>query len=105
MSDHEKIDKARQILKLGETATIPEIKEAFRSLSIKFHPDKCEEKNKKKCEEKFKEINNANEVLVEYCLNYRFPFKEMEEAESLEEEHRKEHLKRFYDGWWGDLDL
>ena len=105
MIDLNKIDKARKILALGEAATIPEIKEAFRKLSLKYHPDKCEEKNKKKCEEKFKEINNANEVLVEYCLNYKFSFKEAADTGSEAEKKMRDHMKRFYDGWWGDLNL
>ena len=105
MIDFNKIDEARKKLKLGETATIPEIKKAFRKLAVKYHPDKCVEKDQKKCEKKFKEINNANEVLVEYCLNYKFKFKEVEEVESKEEKAMHDHLKRFYDGWWGDLDL
>lgn len=103
MADHKQIDKARKVLKLGESATIPEIKEAYRKLSLKYHPDKCGGKNKKKCEEKFKEINNANEILIKYCLSYKFPFKEIEEAENLEEKEMKDHMKRFYDGWWKDL--
>src|ERR1035438_8928656 len=38
-----------------------EIKKAFRKLAIKYHPDKNQ--GDKKSEEKFKEINEANEVL------------------------------------------
>ena len=103
MADHKQIDKARKVLKLGESATIPEIKKAFRELSLKYHPDKCKDKDKLKCEEKFKQINNANEVLIEYCLNYKFPLKDAEDTATKEEEETKEHMKRFYDGWWGDL--
>ena len=103
MADYEQIDKARKGLKLGESATIPEIKEAYRKLSKKYHPDKCKEKDKTKCAEKFKQVNNANEVLIEYCLNYKFPFKAAEGVEASEEKQMKDHMKRFYDGWWGDL--
>ena len=103
MADYKQVDKARKTLRLGESATIPEIKEAFRKLSLKYHPDKCKEKDKKKCEEKFKQINNANAVLIEYCLNYKFSFKAAEDVETPEEKEMKDHMKRFYDGWWGDL--
>ena len=103
MANFKQIDKARKALKLRENATILEIKEAYRKLSVKYHPDKCKEKDKTKCEEEFKKINNANEVLIEYCLNYKFPFKEMREEESSKDQATKEHMRRFYDGWWGDL--
>jgi len=43
------------------TASPGEIKKAFRSLAKKYHPDKA--KGDKKLEEKFKAINEANEVL------------------------------------------
>jgi curved DNA-binding protein len=42
-------------------ATDEEIKKAFRTLARKYHPDVA--KDKKTAEEKFKEINEANEVL------------------------------------------
>jgi len=105
MMDHNKIDRARKVLGLDERASIFEIKEAYRKLSLEAHPDKCKEKDKKKCEEKFKEINNANEILIGYCLSYKFPFKEAEDAETLEDMRTKEHMKRFYNGWLGDLKI
>lgn len=48
---------------LGVTreASAEEIKKAFRKLARQYHPDVA--KNKKGAEEKFKEINEANEVL------------------------------------------
>ncbi len=50
-----------KILGLTKTATTDEIKKAFRKLAIKYHPDK--NPNDKLAEEKFKEINEANQVL------------------------------------------
>src|SRR5580700_632264 len=48
-------------LGVPRTATEAEIKKAFRKLAREFHPDVA--KNKKQAEEKFKEINEAYEVL------------------------------------------
>lgn len=48
-------------LGVGKTATPGEIKKAYRTLAKKYHPDKT--KGDKTAEEKFKEINEANEVL------------------------------------------
>ncbi len=50
-----------QVLGVSPSATADEIKKAFRKLAIHYHPDKNE--GNKAAEEKFKEINEANEVL------------------------------------------
>ncbi len=48
-------------LGVGKAATSAEIKKAYRALAQKYHPDKT--KGDKAAEEKFKVINEANEVL------------------------------------------
>jgi curved DNA-binding protein len=48
-------------LGVSRTASEAELKKAFRKLAREFHPDVA--KDKKKAEEKFKEINEAYEVL------------------------------------------
>ena len=50
-----------KILGVEKTSTSAEIKKAYRALANKYHPDKA--KGDKAAEEKFKEINEANEVL------------------------------------------
>ncbi len=50
-----------KVLGVGTKATPEEIKKAYRKLALKHHPDKT--KGNKAAEEKFKEINEANEVL------------------------------------------
>jgi len=50
-----------RVLGVSPKATDEEIKKAFRTLARKHHPDVA--KDKKTAEEKFKEINEANEVL------------------------------------------
>ncbi|MEO1941636.1 MAG: DnaJ C-terminal domain-containing protein [Campylobacterales bacterium] len=49
-----------EILGVSETASQEEIKKAYRKLARKYHPDICKEPE---CEEKFKEINAAYEIL------------------------------------------
>ncbi len=49
------------VLGVPRNATDAEIKKAFRTLARKYHPDVA--KDKTTAEEKFKEINEANEVL------------------------------------------
>jgi curved DNA-binding protein len=50
-----------QTLGVSRTASSDEIKKAFRKLAREYHPDVA--KDKKKAEERFKEINEAYEVL------------------------------------------
>jgi len=46
------------ILDLTSSASGKQIKKAFRKLSLKYHPDKCED-----CKEKFTDVNAAYDVL------------------------------------------
>jgi DnaJ-class molecular chaperone len=55
-----------ETLGISKTATEKEIKQAFRALSMKFHPDKVKTKSQEEQNEanqKMQEINSANEVL------------------------------------------
>ena len=56
MSDYYKI------LGIPKTATQTEIKQAYRKLAIKYHPDK-NPTNKEAATEKFKSISEAYDVL------------------------------------------
>ena len=49
------------VLGVSKTASEDEIRKAFRKLAVKFHPDK--NPGNKEAEEKFKELNQAYEVL------------------------------------------
>ena len=102
---YKEIDEARKLLGLGESSTFKEIKQAYRKLSLKYHPDKCAAARKKECEDRFKKINRAYETIIAYCVNYRFSFREDDISGTSMDKDTREHIKRFYDGWWGDLDL
>ena len=57
-------------LGVSKTANEDEIKAAFRKLAKQYHPDK--NPGNKKAEEKFKEINEANEVLSDPAKRARY---------------------------------
>ncbi|MFW6134225.1 MAG: DnaJ domain-containing protein [Elusimicrobiota bacterium] len=102
-SNYKQIDNARKTLGLGKKASISEIKNAYRKLLLKYHPDRREEQDKKEGEEKIKKINRAYEVLKEYCLEFKISFEEENIKEHDQKKAYKEHMSRFYDDWWFDL--
>ena len=53
------------ILGIAKTATVDEIKRAYRSLAMKYHPDRVSAEQKKEAEEKFKELSEAYAVLTD----------------------------------------
>ncbi len=59
-----------QILGVSKTATDEEIKHAYRELAKKYHPD--QNRNDKNAEQRFKEINEAYEVLKDKNKRARY---------------------------------
>lgn len=79
-----------KILGIDKSATADEIKKAYRRLARKFHPDL--NPNDKEAEKKFKEINEANEVLShpENRKKYDQYGKDWQHAEQFEQTKQKQ---------------
>src|SRR5690606_4138448 len=83
-----------------------EIKKAYRKLARKYHPDV--NPNDKAAEHKFKEINEANEVLgdPEKRKKYDTYGKDWEHGEAYEQAQRQQQSQRHYQqqgaGGFGD---
>lgn len=93
----EKIDKARKTLGLGEEATLREIKEAFRRLSKKYHPDRYSSKDKEEYHRRMSEINRAYETLLDYLSRFKVSFRK----EVVEKYNPARGMKRFFKDWLG----
>ena len=59
-----------QILEVNPSATLNEIKQSFRTLALKYHPDK--NKNSESSKEKFMQIIEAYEVLSDQYARKRY---------------------------------
>jgi len=105
MASFEEIDEARRLFGLDESATLKEIKEAYRRLAHKYHPDKYgSPEEKEKNEEIFKSVSRAHDILMQYLAGYRYSFKKEDVKLNDPQTEYDEHIKRFYDGWWDETE-
>ncbi len=66
------IEQARDILHLGDDATLAEIKRAYHRLSKRYHPDSAQGKGQGNTDKMY-QLTAAYEQLMQYCAEYRFP--------------------------------
>ena len=83
-----------KILGVSKTATDSDIKKAYRKLARKYHPDL--NPNDKEAETKFKEINEANEVLsnTENKKKYDAYGEHWQNAEAYEQAKQRQEYQR-----------
>jgi DnaJ-class molecular chaperone len=98
MANFEEIDRARKLLNLGDAVTLEEIKQAYRRMAFRHHPDKAEEEEQG--EEVMKKLNWAYNLLVEYCTHYRYSFREEDVSRTYPYD---EYLRRYYRGWFDGI--
>jgi|LSQX01.2.fsa_nt_gb DnaJ-class molecular chaperone len=98
------IDQARKLLGLGETASLKEIRDAYRTLSLKYHPDRRPAGVAEDFSETFKKITEAYDLIIEYCSCYRYSFNKKELQAFSDAEMDKELFKNFFDGWITNLE-
>lgn len=87
-----------KILGIDKTASESDIKKAYRKLARKYHPDL--NPDDKKAEAKFKEINEANEVLsnLENRKKYDKYGKDWEHAEAYEKANQQHNTRSSHHG-------
>lgn len=69
----EGIDRARQLLQLGDRATLGEIKRAYHRLCKRHHPDIQNDGGES--DNTIYRLTEAYELLMRYCNEYRFPLR------------------------------
>jgi len=95
MADFNEIEEARQLLGLGETATLQAIKRAYRTLAHRHHPDKSGEDDNTE-NETMKRLNRAYKLLMDYCNEYKYSFKKEDVARTYPQD---EYLRTFKEKW------
>lgn len=95
---YEKIVQVREILGLGERATLAEIKLAFRLYSKHHHPDIAGDTPENS--EKIRIATEGYQALIAYCAQYEFPL--VLESSDLELDDEDWWMNRFgQDPVWG----
>ncbi len=93
---YEELKAAREILGLPEEATMTFIKERYRVLCRQYHPDVNQQDNASVI--KMQEINNAYQLILDYCANYRYSFQQ----DQMRDEAAEWWQQRFGDDpMWG----
>jgi DnaJ-class molecular chaperone len=67
--------KAKTLLGLRQSSTLTEIKLNYKNLMKKWHPDKHQD-DISKANKMSAKINEAYEIIMEYCNNYEYSFEE-----------------------------
>ncbi len=86
----EKIEGARRVLGLSEEATIKEVKDTYKNLVKKHHPDGGGKG------ERMPEINQAYETIMQYVQDYSYSFREKD----VLMQYPDEVFKRNYEEDW-----
>jgi DnaJ-class molecular chaperone len=99
MANFDEIEEARELLGLGEEATLKEIKKAYRTLAHRHHPDKLAEGDASESET-MKRLNRAYKLLMDYCNEYKYSFREEDVARTY---FYDEYLRTYKDRWFNSI--
>ncbi|MGA1792279.1 MAG: J domain-containing protein [bacterium] len=93
----EDLDEARKRLGLDERATMAEIKRVYHRLAKRYHPDR-NQRHTMDGQREMKEINDAYQLIMEYCKIYRYSFLKQDFEYNYPELNYQE---RFKGDWLG----
>jgi len=99
MANFNEIEEARKLLSLGEEATLEEIKKAYRKLAHRHHPDKLAGDDTSESET-MKRLNRAYKLLLDYCKEYKYSFREKDVARTY---FYDEYMRTYKDRWFNSI--
>jgi len=89
MPSLEKLLKAKTLLGLSDKATLFDIKQRYKNLMHKWHPDK-NPNDLQTAQQMSVQINDAYKILLDYCKHYEYSFKEEDIKDKVASPHE----------WW-----
>jgi len=98
MASFAEIDEARKIFGLGEAATLKEIKNAYRRLARRYHPDR--RSGGAQSQEVMKKLNWAYKLLEDYCRDYKYSFRQEDVRRTYPDE---EYISKWRDNWFDSI--
>lgn len=100
MANFNEIDEARRLLTLGKTATLKEIRSAYRRMASRYHPDRHTTSDSSPYDEIMTKLNWAYKVLTEYCRDYKYTFGEEDVARTYPFE---EYERNWHKNWFNSI--
>lgn len=95
------IQQAAVILGILETASISEIRSRYRELAKEWHPDRAGDAPGDSHENMVR-LNEAYEVIMQYCLHYPIPFRPEDLRKAPDTEPMARWMERYGDDpIWG----
>jgi DnaJ-class molecular chaperone len=99
MADFNEIEEARKLLGLNQAATLKEIKKAYRKLAHRHHPDKHGGDDTAESEA-MRQLNCAYKLLMDYCNDYKYSFREEDVARTYPNE---DYIRTFKEKWYDSI--
>jgi len=78
----EALDAARELLGLHDRISLQELKDQYRNLMKKWHPDLCQD-DPEVCAEQARRITEAYDLIMDYIANYKYSLTPEEAAMQL----------------------
>ncbi|MFC2062503.1 DnaJ domain-containing protein [Chloroflexota bacterium] len=100
MASYSEIDSARKLIGLGEEASSKQIRSAYRTTSFRYHPDTPKGVGSPEHEETTKRLNWAYKLLLQYCHDYKYSFREKDIGRTYPHE---EYMRKWHENWFNSI--